>query len=38
MNAHDEKLLLILNAGSSTLKICGFNSKPALTLKMKFWA
>ena len=31
MNAHDEKLLLILNAGSSTLKFAVFNSSPALT-------
>jgi acetate kinase len=31
MNAHDEKLLLILNAGSSTLKFAVFNSTPALT-------
>jgi acetate kinase len=31
MNAHDEKLLLILNAGSSTLKFAVFNSEPALT-------
>jgi acetate kinase len=31
MNAHDEKLLLILNAGSSTLKFAVFNSRPALT-------
>jgi acetate kinase len=28
---HDEKLLLILNAGSSTLKFAVFNSRPALT-------
>jgi acetate kinase len=33
MNAHDEKLLLILNAGSSTLKFAVFNSKPAPTPK-----
>jgi len=31
MNAHDEKLLLILNAGSSSLKFAAFNSRPALT-------
>jgi acetate kinase len=31
MNAHDEKLLLILNAGSSSLKFAVFNSRPALT-------
>jgi acetate kinase len=31
MNAHDEKFLLILNAGSSTLKFAVFNSGPALT-------
>jgi acetate kinase len=31
MNAHEEKLLMILNAGSSTLKFAVFNSRPALT-------
>jgi hypothetical protein len=31
MKAHDEKLLLILNADSSTLKFAVFNSRPALT-------
>jgi acetate kinase len=31
MNAHDEKLLLILNAGSSSLKFAVFNSRPTLT-------
>jgi len=33
MNAHEEKLLMILNAGSSTLKFAVFNSKTALTPK-----
>jgi acetate kinase len=31
MRARDEKLLLILHAGSSSLKFAEFNSKPALT-------
>ena len=31
MNAHDESLVLILNAGSSSLKFAVFNSRPALT-------
>ena len=31
MTAHDEKLLLILNAGSSTSKFAVFNSRPVLT-------
>jgi acetate kinase len=31
MNAYDEKLLLILNAGSSTLKFAVFSSTPVLT-------
>ena len=30
MNAHDESLVLILNAGSSSLKFAVFNSRPAL--------
>jgi acetate kinase len=31
MNAHEENLLMILNAGSSSLKFAVFNSWPALT-------
>lgn len=31
MSMHDQKLLLILNAGSSSLKFAVFNSRPALT-------
>jgi acetate kinase len=31
MNARDEKLLLILNAGSSSLKFAVFNSRPTLS-------
>ena len=31
MSTHDQKLLLILNAGSSSLKFAVFNSRPTLT-------